>query len=110
MRNFRLATARMAVVAAGVLLILGACSALAVAQVKPGDMITPESAAKVKDLVSPGVYYKVVHGMTMKIIPTQRVDWPPPYQEATEKYAAQVRLSSDHRSVVGYVAGQPFPM
>jgi hypothetical protein len=36
-----------------------------------------ENAAEVRELVSPGVYYKVVHNMTMKIVPTQRVDWPP---------------------------------
>ena len=82
---------------------------MAGAQVKPGDFITVENAAKVKDLVSPGVYYKVQRGMTMKIVPAERVEWPPPYKEATEKYSAQVRLSSDHRSVAGYVAGQPFP-
>jgi hypothetical protein len=82
----------------------------AFAQVKPGDFITPESAAKVRDLVSPGVNYKVEHGMSMKIIPTSRIDWPPPYKDATEKYSAQVRLSNDHRSIVGYVAGQPFPL
>jgi len=29
------------------------------AAVKPGDVITAQSAYKVKDLVSPGVYYKV---------------------------------------------------
>ena len=80
------------------------------AQVKPGDLITAENANKVKDLVSPGVYYKVMHNMTMKIVPTQRVDWPPPYKDATEKYSGQVRLSPDHRTVVGYVAGQPFPL
>jgi Protein of unknown function (DUF1329) len=39
-----------------------------------------------------------------------RIDWPPPYKDATEKYASQVRLSKDHRTVVGYVAGQPFPL
>jgi hypothetical protein len=82
----------------------------AVAQVKPGDFITADSAAKVKNLVSPGVYYKVSQGMSMKIVPTQRIDWPPPYRDATEKYSGQVRLSNDHRSVVGYVAGQPFPL
>jgi hypothetical protein len=27
------------------------------AEVKPGDFITPENGSKVKDLVSPGVYY-----------------------------------------------------
>jgi len=80
------------------------------AQVKPGEMINPDNATKVKDLVSPGVYYKVERGMQMKIIPSERVDWPPPYKDATEKYSSQVRLSDDHRSVVGYVAGQPFPL
>jgi hypothetical protein len=82
----------------------------AFAQVKPGDMVTEESATRVKDLVSPGVYYKVERGMSMKIVPTSRADWPPPYKDATEKYSAQVRLSDDHRSLVGYVAGQPFPL
>src|SRR5260370_32450495 len=48
--------------------------------------------------------------MSMKIVPTERVDWPPPYKDATEKYSAQVRLSQDKRSLVGYVAGQPFPL
>ena len=80
------------------------------AQVKPGDFITPDNAEKVKDLVGPGVFYKVQHGMTMKIVPTERVDWPPPYMDATEKYSAQVRLTPDHKSLVGYVAGQPFPL
>ena len=80
------------------------------AQVKAGDFITPENGSKVKDLVSPGVYYKVQRGMTMKIVPTERIDWPPPYKDATEKYSSQVRLSKDHRTVVGYVAGQPFPL
>ncbi len=79
-------------------------------QIKPGDFITPENAAKVQNLVSPGVYYKVGQGMTMKIVPTERIDWPPPYKDATEKYSGQVRLSHDHRSVLGYVAGQPFPL
>jgi hypothetical protein len=82
----------------------------ATAQVKPGDFITSENASKVRELVSPGVYYKIQRGMTMKVVPTQRVDWPPPYKDATEKYSAQVRLSKDKRSVVGYVAGQPFPL
>jgi hypothetical protein len=80
------------------------------AQVRPGDFITMANAAKVKDLVSPGVLYKVENGMSMKIVPSQRIDWPPPYKDATEKYSAQVRLTQDHRSVVGYVAGQPFPL
>jgi hypothetical protein len=97
-------------VAALTLFAIGAFSQLGYAQVKPGDFITPENATKVKNLVSPGVFYKVEHGMEMKITPTERVDWPPPYKDATEKYSAQVRLTSDHKSLVGYVAGQPFPL
>src|SRR5215472_8261215 len=80
------------------------------AEVKPGDLINSDNASKVKDLVAPGVYYKVEHGMQMKIVPTSRIDWPPPYKDATEKYSGQVSLSLDHRTVVGYVAGQPFPL
>ncbi len=84
-------------------------ASLALAQVKPGDVITPENAYKVKNLVSPGVFYKVQQGMQMKIAPSDRVNWPPPYKDATEKYSAQVRLSPDGRTVENYVAGQPFP-
>ena len=92
--------------------ILAASMAIATAsaQVKPGDVITPENATKVQNLVSPGVYYMVQHGMQMNIVPTERVDWPPPYMDATEKYSSQVSLTADHRSMIGYVAGQPFPL
>src|SRR5579862_7422407 len=83
---------------------------LASAEVKPGDVINTQTADKVRDLVSPGVYWRVQHGMTFKIVPTERIDWPPPYKEATEKYSSQVRLSDDHRSLIGFVAGQPFPL
>jgi hypothetical protein len=38
------------------------------AQVKPGDFITPENGSKVKDLVSPGVCYKVQHGVTLSLL------------------------------------------
>ena len=80
------------------------------ATIRPGTSITAENAAQIKDLVSPGVYYLATHGMRMNVVPTERVDWPPPYKDATEKYSAQVRLSNDHRSLTGYVAGQPFPL
>jgi len=52
-----------------------AIAAVARAGVQPGDAITPANASKVKDLVSPGVYYKIENGMTMKIVPSGRIDW-----------------------------------
>ena len=102
---------RKTAVVGGIMMLALLCLSLpGEAGVKPGDFITPDNGAQVVDLVSPGVYYRVQHGMTMKIVPTMRVDWPPPYKDATEKYSSQVALSKDHRTVVGYVAGQPFPL
>ncbi len=95
---------------AGAIALSIAFATFAHAEVKPGDRITPQNAALVKDLVSPGVYYRVAMGMSMDIVDTQRVNWPPPYREATEKYSTQVRLSNDHRTLEGYVAGQPFAL
>ncbi len=92
------------------LIVAGIFSAPASAQVQPGDLITPDNAYKVKDLISPGQYLRVMHGMSIRVTPTERIDWPPPYKDATEKYASQVRLTPDRRSLVGYVAGEPFPI
>ena len=77
--------------------------------VKPGDLITPDNASVVADLVSPGNYYLVKQGMHLRIVPTERLEWPLPYKAATEKYAAQVRLN-DKGELQNYVAGQPFPL
>ena len=80
------------------------------AQVKVGDFITPANASRVESLLSPGEYWRVANGMTMRIVPTGRIDWPPPYKEATEKYSSQVRLAANRQTMIGYVAGQPFPI
>lgn len=77
-------------------------------QIQSGSVIGAKDAARVQNLVSPGVYWAVQHDMRMKIIPTTALQWPPPYKDATERYSAQVRLSDDRRTVVGYVAGLPF--
>ena len=51
----------------------------------------------------------VKQGMTMKIVPTDRLDWPPPYKAATEKYSPQVQLAPDG-TLKNYMAGLPFPL
>jgi hypothetical protein len=84
-------------------------AATAVAQVKPGDVITPSNALKVENLVSPGNFALVKQGMMMKITPTTHLDWPPPYKAATEQYSPQVSLSADG-DLTHYVAGLPFPL
>ncbi len=79
------------------------------AGVSPGDTITKDQADKVADLVSPGNLLLVRQGMTMKIVPSERLEWPPPYKSATEKYSPQVSLAPDG-SLKGYSAGLPFPL
>ena len=44
------------------------------AGVNPGDTITKDQASQVADLVSPGNLILVQQGMTMKIVPTDRLD------------------------------------
>jgi hypothetical protein len=79
------------------------------AAVKPGDVITKDNADKVVELLSPGNYVLVREGMQLKIVPTDKLDWPPPFRTATEKYSPQVQLLPDG-TLKGYVAGQPFPL
>ena len=104
---------RYAAAKVSVALLLAAAAATvalpARADVQPGDVITKANIDKVKDLVSPGIEWCVKHGMTMKIVPYKKVEWDKGYREATEKYSGQVKLAPDGRSLIGHVAGMPFP-
>src|SRR5689334_24871568 len=92
-----------AVVAAGI------AGGPARADVNPGDRITDQNIDKVKDLISPGLEWCIKHGFPLTIGETKRIEWPKAYKEATEKYASQVKLSSDGLTIQNYIAGQPFP-
>jgi Protein of unknown function (DUF1329) len=92
-----------------ILATIGSFAARADAQVKPGDFINKDNAPKVQNLLSPGNYMLVQKGMSMKIIASDKLDWPPPFKAATEKYSSQVQLNPDG-TIKNYVAGQPFPL
>ena len=78
------------------LLMLAASATGAIAAgVKPGDTITKDNAAQVQDLLSPGNLILVQRGMQIHVIPTDKLEWPPPYKSASEKYASQVTLGTD---------------
>ncbi len=81
----------------------------ALADVAPGDKINAGNVDKVKDLLSPGMEWCVKRGFPITISETKRIEWPQAYKEATEKYAAQVKLTPDGLDVKNYVAGLPFP-
>ena len=85
-----------------------ASNTLAAEAAKPGDTIDKNNASQAADLLSPGNLVLVQRGMQIHVIPTDKLDWPPPYKTASEKYAAQVSLAPDGE-LKGYVAGQPFP-
>ena len=92
-------TIRLATVFILFLLALDLSARSAPCEVKPGDTITQANAAAVQSLVSPGTYYAVTRGMRMHIVSPTRIEWPPPYKDATEKYSGQVRLAADHRTI-----------
>ncbi len=79
------------------------------ADVQPGDRITMENAEKVKDLVSPAMYWCVQHGFPMTIVEPKPISLRSAFLEATEKYSSQVRLAEDGLSLKNFVAGRPFP-
>jgi hypothetical protein len=79
------------------------------ADVSPGDVINKANMDKLGDLVSPGVKWCIERGLELKVSPYKKVEWNKEFREATEKYASQVKLASDGRSLEGFVAGLPFP-
>ena len=81
----------------------------AFAEVQPGETVTKDNMSQARELMGPGVTWCVEHGMTMKIVPTKKVEWPVAYREATEKYAGQTELSPDGNQLLNYTAELPFP-
>ncbi len=76
--------------------------------VRPGDIITKETAERVEELVSPGVQWAVINGMDMKIVPYERIPMPSAYEEAAQKYSGQVEID-EQNALRNWVAGRPFP-
>jgi hypothetical protein len=80
---------------------------------KEGDVINFDQIDKLRDYLPPEFWkertYFFYEGMKLEIGPAFR-DYaePPIYQRATEKYASTVRIG-DGGSLLGYVAGRPFP-
>jgi hypothetical protein len=94
---------------AGLVVITMLVAGGARADVAPGDRITDQNIDKVKDLISPGLEWCIRHGWPLTIVAPKHIEWPKAYKEATEKYAAQVKLSADGLKMENYVAGLPFP-
>lgn len=75
---------------------------------RPGTIIDRSNVDRFAGALNPAMYYAITHGLSVKIAPSQRIEWPAPYQQATEKYASQVSLD-ENDALKNYVAGLPFP-
>ncbi len=81
----------------------------AAAEVQPGDVISKENMEQAADLIVPTIKWYLQNGLKIAVAPYRKVELPRLYREATEKYAAQVKISPDGRDLFNYVAGLPFP-
>ena len=79
------------------------------ADVQPGDTVTKANIAQAEEFLTPSTRWMVEQGMPMQVIATKPVRWPEAYRKATEQHASQVKLASEGRELVDYVAGCPFP-
>jgi hypothetical protein len=84
-------------------------SGWASADVEPGDVISKDNIDKAEALLIPTMKWFVNNGMKITVTPYRKIELPKLYQEATEKYSGQVKLSADGREIYNYVAGLPFP-
>ncbi len=79
------------------------------AEPAPGTVVSKDNLEQYREYVTPGMQWMVERGLTMHVIAARQVKWPSKYVEATEKFSSQVKLSPDTHSLVGHVAGLPFP-
>ena len=75
---------------------------------KPGEVIGPNNAQKVKDMAGPTLLKRVQEGYTFTMGQPQPLNTPAAYIEATKKYSAGVKISPKDE-LADYVAGLPFP-
>ncbi|MEO8606148.1 MAG: DUF1329 domain-containing protein [bacterium] len=97
---------------AGLLLIgwlLGTVGA-ARGDVQPGDVISAKQLDAAREFLTPGLEWVVRRGMSLPVVATGAIAAPVAYREATERYAAHVRLGADGVTLQNYVAGLPFPI
>lgn len=74
----------------------------------PGTVISAANASTFARFLPPAADLGIKYGMTMRVIPTKRIDWSEGFTAATEKYSAQVGLDADDY-ITNYIAGMPFP-
>jgi hypothetical protein len=75
----------------------------------PGTIVTKANLDEWRHLLGPGMQWLVDRGANLPVRSYEKILDPPPYREATEKYAGQVTLSPDGTALINHIAGKPFP-
>lgn len=105
--RLRFVSSRTASIVAAVVALAG--PALAAEQVVPvGTVIDKTNIEKYREYFSPGMHWIIEHDVSVKVGPYKKIEHPPPFRAATEKYSSQVKLSDDGLYLVNHVAGMPF--
>jgi hypothetical protein len=79
-------------------------------QVVPvGTVINKTNVDKYEQYLSPAMVWIVKRGVELPVTEYRKVEFPPPFREATERYSAQVELAPDGTHKLNHVAGLPFP-
>ena len=84
--------------------------ATAAEQVVPvGTVIDKTNVDKYSEYLSPALAWIVNRGVKLPVEAYTKINYPPPFAEATERYSAQVEISEDGTHKLNHVAGLPFP-
>ena len=75
-----------------------------------GTVITEENGDAYASLLGPAIRWALGRGLRIRVIEPTPIPHEPARLKATEKYSAQVQLSSDKLRLLNYVAGLPFPV
>ncbi len=90
------------------ILVLLTGPAVAEQQPPAGMIIDRSNADQYMEFLGPALRWIVDRGVKMRVSEYKRVEHPPPFQEATEKYSAQVEISEDSTHLINHVAGLAF--
>ncbi|MFQ5352277.1 MAG: DUF1329 domain-containing protein [Candidatus Binatia bacterium] len=74
-----------------------------------GEVVDADNADRYESYLGPSIRWALGRGLRIEVAETRPIPLEPARLRATEKYSAQVRLSSDRLSLENYVAGLPFP-
>jgi hypothetical protein len=81
----------------------------AAAEAKPGTIIDRTNVDQYVEYLGPAIKWIVERGAKLPVSEYRKVNYPPHFAEATEKYSGQVTLAPDSTHLENHVAGLPFP-